>query len=509
MGSSASMHQRQTSVAMATAIVLPECPGLNSSAVRRLYRLFRRADKDRSGSLTVLEFLMHIDVDRTVFAIKAFTAMDVDNDGTVDFCEFVRAAWNFLSLSKDGLRYFAFSLYDIDGSGNIDLREVATMVRELYGKFWKESRLANECIGQLQRDGGIDTQEFVDFAKTHPALLFPAFTLQRQLRKKMGGANMWSSVTSARAARQTPSQQSVRRKARAAHAAAVAPAPPARAPLERRPSAHERRASLPDTQERRSHERRPSLPGKQDRRPSRERRPSLQDRQDRQPSQERRPSLLDRRPSLERAVAERRPSLDGPPSERRPSRDREPASRRPSLDHAVAERRPSLDGPPGRLERQSSHREPQEELRSMIAPALDVLPNRPGSARPGSARYRSSRSVLEAPAANGVPRRSRTSSLEDRPAKEAIAEEYSPRMRASPSKARRAARRAKDSDHQARDENEWQPTRDAGRPPRAAKRSHLAPVKARRIPLSNIFPQPQAASHLSSGGPLERSSGRR
>ena len=50
--------------------------------------MVRKADKDQSGEISVLEFLMFFDIDRTVFAVKAFTHMDDDRSGKVTYTEF-------------------------------------------------------------------------------------------------------------------------------------------------------------------------------------------------------------------------------------------------------------------------------------------------------------------------------------------------------------------------------------------------------------------------------------
>ena len=175
------------------------CPGLKPKHVKTLYKLFRKADKDQSGEISVLEFLMFFDIDRTVFAVKAFTHMDDDKSGEIDFPEFVKAAWAFVSLSKEGLRNFAFSIYDLDDSGSIDRFEVEAMVHELYGSQWRRSRLARQTLKELAARKQLSRHEFVDFARTHPALLFPAFQLQGSLRTALGGARMWASIAETRA----------------------------------------------------------------------------------------------------------------------------------------------------------------------------------------------------------------------------------------------------------------------------------------------------------------------
>ena len=175
------------------------CPGLKPKHVKTLYKLFRKADKEQSGEISVLEFLMFFDIDRTVFAVKAFTHMDDDKSGEIDFPEFVKAAWAFVSLSKEGLRNFAFSIYDLDDSGSIDRFEVEAMVHELYGSQWRRSRLARQTLKELAARKQRSRAEFVDFARTHPALLFPAFQLQGSLRTALGGARMWASIAETRA----------------------------------------------------------------------------------------------------------------------------------------------------------------------------------------------------------------------------------------------------------------------------------------------------------------------
>ena len=86
------------------------CPGLKPKHVKTLYKLFRKADKDQSGEISVLEFLMFFDIDRTVFAVKAFTHMDDDKSGEIDFPEFVKAAWAFVSVEGRAEEFCVFDL---------------------------------------------------------------------------------------------------------------------------------------------------------------------------------------------------------------------------------------------------------------------------------------------------------------------------------------------------------------------------------------------------------------
>ena len=105
------------------AFICRVCPGVGRRELAMLRRTFRKVDADNSGRITPIEFLMHFDLERTPFSLKAFRVMDLDGDATIDNMEFALAVWNFLSLTKEGLVRFAFSVYDLDGSGEIECDE--------------------------------------------------------------------------------------------------------------------------------------------------------------------------------------------------------------------------------------------------------------------------------------------------------------------------------------------------------------------------------------------------
>ena len=172
MGGVLSSRAKRKALAEGNAL-RDECAGLRPAHVRTLYRFFRRADKDKSGAISVMEsaprgtrtkraakpgragnaarripgrfpasagracsrrgdaraassrnakrwplartrpsdaatatirprrrFLMFFDVERTVFAVKAFTHMDTDGNHQIDFPEFVKARVFSASVPK-------------------------------------------------------------------------------------------------------------------------------------------------------------------------------------------------------------------------------------------------------------------------------------------------------------------------------------------------------------------------------------------------------------------------
>lgn len=90
---------------------------LSPDAVTKLFDIFHRMDNDHSTSVEVIEFLTFFDLDRSAFALKAFSVMDFDGSGSINFFEFALSTWNYCTLTTKNLEVFAFDLYDSDGSG--------------------------------------------------------------------------------------------------------------------------------------------------------------------------------------------------------------------------------------------------------------------------------------------------------------------------------------------------------------------------------------------------------
>ncbi len=73
---------------------------LRPREVEKLYKIFRRVDVDGSGTIELVELLVHIDLDRTKFTERIFSIFDEDGSGQIDFREFVIALWNYCTLSR-------------------------------------------------------------------------------------------------------------------------------------------------------------------------------------------------------------------------------------------------------------------------------------------------------------------------------------------------------------------------------------------------------------------------
>jgi hypothetical protein len=130
--------------------------------------------------------------------------MDRNGSGEVDFVEFVLAVWNYCTFNHASLVRFAFDLYDVDGSGEIEHDEVVRCVREVWGSAWETSPSAQKIVEKLDTimagtpNNRLSTNLFQEFAVRHPMLLFPAFELQMEIQRKVLGKRFWSRATAKR-----------------------------------------------------------------------------------------------------------------------------------------------------------------------------------------------------------------------------------------------------------------------------------------------------------------------
>ena len=169
---------------------------LDEKTINEFWKIFYRMNKTHDGEVSMIEFLNYFNLDRTVYAAKAFDYFDTVGGGEMDFLEFITSVWNLCTLNPSTLTNFTFDLYDLDDDGEMSYDEMETMVKELYGPTWEDSVVAKECLREMmliseKYQGAIPQDAFVRFQKHHSMLLFPAFLIQRSVQEKVKGVIFW------------------------------------------------------------------------------------------------------------------------------------------------------------------------------------------------------------------------------------------------------------------------------------------------------------------------------
>ncbi|KAF9595447.1 hypothetical protein IFM89_000365 [Coptis chinensis] len=136
---------------------------LSEDEIAGLKELFKMIDTDNSGHITFEELrdgLKRVGANLKESEIyDLLQAADVNNNGTIDYGEFVAATLHLNKIEKEDHLFAAFSYFDKDGSGYITQDELQQACEE----FGMEDFSLEETIGEVDQDndGRIDYNEFV------------------------------------------------------------------------------------------------------------------------------------------------------------------------------------------------------------------------------------------------------------------------------------------------------------------------------------------------------------
>ncbi|KAM9642370.1 calcineurin subunit B type 2 [Trichechus inunguis] len=142
------------------------CSHFDHDEIKRLGRSFKKLDLDKSGTLSVEEFLSLPQLRHNPLLHRVIDIFDTDGNGEVDFKEFIAGASQFsVRGSEEQKLRFAFSIYDMDKDGYISNGELFQVLKMLVGnnlRDWQLQQLVDKTIIILDRDGDgrISFEEF-------------------------------------------------------------------------------------------------------------------------------------------------------------------------------------------------------------------------------------------------------------------------------------------------------------------------------------------------------------
>lgn len=123
--------------------------------------------------------------DPSIFAGHVFRTFDKNNDGTIDFNEFIQGLSIIMRGGKEMKLRWAFEMYDSDGSGEVCRKEMLEIVRSIFRLAGDDitSRLprdentpekfTNKLFDKLDVDssGSITQTEFIRGAQCYPSFM--------------------------------------------------------------------------------------------------------------------------------------------------------------------------------------------------------------------------------------------------------------------------------------------------------------------------------------------------
>lgn len=140
---------------------------INALQRLELKEAFDEFDKDGSGTITTKELLpvlRSIGQNPTEDEILGLVIeYDVNGDGTIDFDEFIEMMTKHTQETVDQTAEMreAFKIFDRDGNGYIDLKELKTVITRMGEPLSDKEAEEIFRVADLNGDGKLDYDEFV------------------------------------------------------------------------------------------------------------------------------------------------------------------------------------------------------------------------------------------------------------------------------------------------------------------------------------------------------------
>ena len=164
---------------------------MNAKDLGVMWEKFSKYDKDKSGTIDIDEFYKLIGEKRSLFADSIFELIDLDQNNSLDFGEFIQTCGTFCMFGREDVRKFCYYIFDKDKNGYIEQDELTALIDLLH-----ENDLEINCKSAIMKfdtngDGKIDFGEFTVMDVSYPMLLYPAYRLQESMMEKTLGGKWW------------------------------------------------------------------------------------------------------------------------------------------------------------------------------------------------------------------------------------------------------------------------------------------------------------------------------
>jgi Ca2+-binding EF-hand superfamily protein len=168
--------------------------GLTNSEVRKFCLMFDDINTDKSGVVTSVDVLSYLNMQPDEFSIKLLAPFDMENIGTLTFCEFTCALWNFLSLDSRNLPSFLFHLFDNERLFILNNSQIKSALKLIHQKSASDRIILKKLMDELQDLTPITRPIFRKYCQRNPFLCQPVVSLQLLMRKNVFGEIFWAGL---------------------------------------------------------------------------------------------------------------------------------------------------------------------------------------------------------------------------------------------------------------------------------------------------------------------------
>ena len=173
--------------------------GMSEAQGKRFFQYFVAVDDDGGGTVDQEEFHEYFEITMTPFSERVYGQLDLKDTGELNFQQFLIGVWNLCTLDHAMLVQYIFTIFDVDGGGELDLSEVDALCRMLYDTEETPDDI-KKVVASMDTDGDgtVNLNELVTYTLRHPELIKPAVDLQGNLQKEMFGHSFWKKLCKAR-----------------------------------------------------------------------------------------------------------------------------------------------------------------------------------------------------------------------------------------------------------------------------------------------------------------------
>ena len=105
---------------------------MNAKDLGVMWEKFSKYDKDKSGTIDIDEFYKLIGEKRSLFADSIFELIDLDQNNSLDFGEFIQTCGTFCMFGREDVRKFCYYIFDKDKNGYIEQDELTALIDLLH-----------------------------------------------------------------------------------------------------------------------------------------------------------------------------------------------------------------------------------------------------------------------------------------------------------------------------------------------------------------------------------------